>query len=493
MLAIAGGANAQNNGFEEYRAKREREYNTFKDTRRKELEEFRRKRNEEFAEFVRKRWEEFEAKPAIPKPKEEEVPPVVIDDLKSLPTPEPLPLPFDDIITIEAPKPQPIPIKPIEELPEDDEKKQATVDFSYYGTAMSVRIVDDKLFSLKGMGENDIADAWLKLSTDDYTNLIHDCLKLRADKNLCDWAYLQMLQEMANRACGKNTNEATLLMAYVYCQSGYKMKLAQDGGRLYMLYASSHIVYDNRYFLIDGEMYYMFGDITATNMNICPASFPKEQEMSFQITRAPQFSWDASSVRTLKSQRYPNMTVDVACNKNMIDFYSSYPSSEVDDNFMTHWAVYANTPFGDRIKSDLYPALKSHLVGLSQKEAVERLLNWVQTAFVYEYDDKVWGHDRAFFPEETLYYPYADCEDRSILFTRLVRDLLGLKCILVYYPGHLATAVCFSETVNGDYISLNGERYVVCDPTYIGAPIGRTMPNMNNAQAKVILLHLKKN
>ena len=32
------------------------------------------------------------------------------------------------------------------------------------------------------------------------------------------------------------------------------------------------------------------------------------------------------------------------------------------------------------------------------------------------------------------------------------------------------------------------KRYTVCDPTYIGAPVGRTMPNMNNAEAKIIPL-----
>ena len=136
----------------------------------------------------------------------------------------------------------------------------------------------------------------------------------------------------------------------------------------------------------------------------------------------------------------------------------------------------------------MYPQLRSFIDGYSELDAVERLLNWVQTAFVYEYDDKVWGGDRAFFPDETLYYPYCDCEDRSILFTRLVRDLLGLKCILIYYPGHLASAVCFNENVRGDYIQLNGTRYVVCDPTYIGASVGRTMPDMDNNTAKIIVL-----
>ena len=132
--------------------------------------------------------------------------------------------------------------------------------------------------------------------------------------------------------------------------------------------------------------------------------------------------------------------------------------------------------------------MREKIAGLSEKDAVERLLNWVQTAFKYEYDEKVWGHDRVFFAEETLYYPYCDCEDRSILLSRLVRDLLGLKVILVYYPGHLAMAVGFTEDVAGDYIIQGGKRYVVCDPTYINAPVGMTMPDMNNQTARIILL-----
>jgi hypothetical protein len=74
------------------------------------------------------------------------------------------------------------------------------------------------------------------------------------------------------------------------------------------------------------------------------------------------------------------------------------------------------------------------------------------------------------------------------LFSRLIRDLLSLPCVLVYYPGHLATAVCFSEAVNGDYIIVNGKRFVVCDRTYIGASVGVTMHNMDNSTAKVIIL-----
>jgi hypothetical protein len=160
----------------------------------------------------------------------------------------------------------------------------------------------------------------------------------------------------------------------------------------------------------------------------------------------------------------------------------------INQDFGTRWAMYANTPMSAQAKNTLYPSLRQAIAGKSSYEAVSRLLNFVQTAFEYEYDDKVWGGDRAFFAEETLYYPYCDCEDRAILFSRLVRDLVGLKVVLIYYPGHLAAAVQFDNSVTGDYVTLNGRRYVVCDPTYIGAPVGKSMPNLNNSQAKVILL-----
>lgn len=93
---------------------------------------------------------------------------------------------------------------------------------------------------MSALNENSIADAWLKLSEESYTNLIHDCLELRKNYELCDWAYLQMLRDVSESVCGKGTNESVLLMAYVYCQSGYQMRLAIDGQKLHLLVASKH-------------------------------------------------------------------------------------------------------------------------------------------------------------------------------------------------------------------------------------------------------------
>ena len=157
-------------------------------------------------------------------------------------------------------------------------------------------------------------------------------------------------------------------------------------------------------------------------------------------------------------------------------------------NVMTRWASYANTPLDEKVKEELYPQFRKLMAGKSQFESVSLLLDWIQYGFPYEFDSSVWGRDRAFYAEETLFYSGCDCEDRSILLTRLVRDLLGLKCILVYYPGHLAAGVHFDENVAGDSFVLEEESYVVCDPTYIGADVGMQMPDLDYDAAKLILL-----
>ena len=133
--------------------------------------------------------------------------------------------------------------------------------------------------------------------------------------------------------------------------------------------------------------------------------------------------------------------------------------------------------------------LRKAIEGKDEAAAANILINFVQTGFRYQTDNQQFGYERPLFGDETLFYPYCDCEDRSILYSILVRELLGLEVALVYYPGHLATAVCFKGGPYGDYFNVNGKKYTVCDPTYIGASIGLTMPDMNNKEAELTILN----
>lgn len=470
--------------FEQYSQQMRAKFERFKMNAENEYEKFRQKANEDYAAFLKKAWERYEAMRTPVKPKEDPpiVPPRPYDKRKDPPVKD-TPKPIEEVITPPTPLPQPEPVAPITPTPISVD----THKFVFYGTELSVSLDDCHRFRIDGTEANAIAKGWATLSDKKYDNVVAECLKIRSDHHLSDWSYLMMLREMTRSFLG-TSNEAVLMMAYIYCQSGYKMRLGTDSSRLYMLYASRHRIYNHIYFEMDGTMFYPL-DCAANRIYISDAKFPNEQSLSLYIRENPALALSNTPERTLTSKLHPEMSFKTTTNDNLIKLYNDYPTSEVGGNFMTRWAMYAETPISENVRESLYPRLKQKLAGKSEQEAVGMLLNWVQTAFEYKLDDDIWGCDRAFFADETLYYPYCDCEDRSILFSRLVRDLIGLDVVLVYYPGHLATAVKFGAgNVKGDYLSLSGQKFVICDPTFIGAPIGMTMPGMDNSAAKVILI-----
>jgi len=521
---------AQQSAFDKFRQQQQAQFNQFKDDKQSEYDAFRKRVNAEYAEFMRRAWESFPAHEADEPVKEEELPPIIYQEPEPQPQPTPQPepeptpqptpqpqpepepqpieeekpLPKEDIkpittpqptidtkpvqiavqpqvFVIPTPTPAPEPIAPVK--PKEEPYKRVSVD--YFGTIITLGFPLNETLKIRALEANAIADEWQKLAESPYDITVSTALNARKANNLCDWAYMKMLQAVTEKRYGQ-TNEAVLVQAFIMTQSGYRIRLGMSDTKLYMLVASQYGIFGYRYFTIDGVKFYNVNGDKDVKMQITQAKYNKEKSLSLQIKQLPQLNSVPTAKRTLTSKK--GVTASVSVNKNLIDFFNTYPQAYFNGSQSTRWAAYANTPIEQSVKDMLYPSLKKTIAGMKERDAVNILLNWVQTAFEYEYDDKVWGGDRAFFAQETLYYPYCDCEDRSILFSHLVRDLVGLDVVLIYYPGHLATAVAFNSDVNGDYLTYQNRKYIVCDPTYINAGVGRTMPGMNNKQAQIIAL-----
>ena len=355
------------------------------------FQSYREENNQKYADFLRSVWEWYDGKAPIPLPKDETpVPPkpYVDNDI------EPVTISPVDVEPI-APIPQPKPVEPIREVPTPDDE-YFIVDF--YGAECKVRLPECARLRLKDCQNSSIADGWERLSKDAMNNAIRDCLETRIRYHLCDWAYLMLLDKIGKQYCVDN-NGGTLLTAFLYCQSGYQMRLAVDGNRLVMLYGSRHQIYDKGYYNVDGTQYYPLGE-TSRSISICGAAFDGETPMSLLIDKEQLLGQEMTAIRAIQSERYKEVVAGSQVPQRLIEFYNEYPTSALNDNPMTRWAMYANTPLAQKTRECLYPSLKSAVDGLSGVEAAQRLLNWVQTGFVYEYDDKVWGHDRAFFAEE---------------------------------------------------------------------------------------------
>jgi len=349
-----------------------------------------------------------------------------------------------------------------------------------------------------------------------FANMLYDCLQERERHGLSDWAYYQMLKAFTDQVYGVKTNEATLVLAYLFSYSGYKVRLArykEDDKNLKMVVSCRYTIYYKYATYDDGDSFY-FLDENAKKSEValvCQAQFSREGLLSLQLPAVQQIDALKAPERTITSELNKDFSFTICSNENYISFIKNYPDGQVPSQYMTRYAIRANTPMERSIVEQLYPKIREKLSGLSKKDAVLQLLWWVTFGLKYQFDIDAYGvSDRVNFAEESLYYNACDCEDRAILLSRLVRDLVGLDVILLYYEdgidregrqfakgthvgGHMAMAVCFpdDEGVVGDRFEYDGRYFYVCDPTIIipgENNIGVTMCFYEGVQPSIILL-----
>ncbi len=452
----------------EYQARRRQAYNEFRSNYRKAC-----------ADFLRKRWEAFESQQPMPRPERREpVAPIVKDpEAGTVPTHDELP--FDRIVDLPAISPDggSAPATPAVR-PEKRPDTSRSLRFSFYGTECSVNLTDKERIRLSSVQESAVAAAWERICAGGCDKAAAECMELKRQLKLNDWGYYELARAIAERACGEGTNESVLLRAFLMAEAGYKMRIARGDGRLLLLVAFDGKVYGRIYFRIDGQNFFLLDDgDRASSYAVCNFPIPGERALSPAMHEVPALTFRAGEPAT-REDKTAGIAATVTPNANLLDFMAGYPPCS--------WEIYAATALSERTAAQLFPVLRKATDGKTERQAAEILLHYLHRAFPYRTDEAQFGVERTLFAEELFGYPYSDCEDRSILYARLVKELLGLDVVLLYYPEHIATAVRFTEQTQGDYVQIGDERYVVCDPTYIGAGTGESMPQFKNTPARII-------
>lgn len=489
ILFLAGMTCMQAQSFEEYKKQREAAYGAYKEKKEADFEAYRARVNAEYAEYMRRYWVWLESKKPVadPRLKIKEVGPINLPDLSDFDPDIDTEIEKVTVLPIQMKNVDPVKVPPIKYKAKTAEKR---IQFKFYGTPCEVRFDPTKKVQLANARENAVADMWEVLSTDDYNNILYDLLQARKKLQLCDWAYLKLAETAAETIYGAGTNESVVLSAFIMNQSGYRIRMGRtDDEKLHLLVASKDGMYSRLYWELNGNRYYLSKNSGVKSLHIFDNKYPEEQSMSLAIENEQLFLKKATTPRVLRSKKNADISFSATFNENMIQFYSDYPKPFPMNNPDDQYYYLANTPISKEVKDMVYPYLKRAIAGKSEEEAGNIIINFMQTALVYEYDDKVWGAHRAFFPEETLFYPYCDCEDRAILFTRLIRDLMGLEAVILHVPGHALAAVNFHEDIKGTYITFNGKKFLVCEPTFLSAmPIGATGKDFDVSQVKVEVL-----
>ena len=447
--------------------------------------QFAEQQDKEFLEFLKQEWKQTDLEPAKPlytKPK-----PEVFPALRKEPPPE-------SKVTgkpVEVPKTAPtvVTTRPLPEPPaQPAEKYTATDKLNFFGVTIEFRHapVDARLGG--SVSDQTIRDFWKNLSESRNEVIVEQALWWKKELRLNDWGYCLLLKKISDALLPQNENEAVLFTWFLLMRSGYDARVGYSGARSYLLVPVSTSLFGLPFFSFSGSSSRYYA------LNLGPESGkPPESVYTYEGSysgASKLFDFSLTALPRLGSRPVPKKirftfgqeirSVSVTVDPMLAEFLRSYPQAPFD--------VYFNAPVSAPAAHDLIEGLTPLIKGKSEVEAVNILLRLVQTAFKYKTDQENFGREKPLFVDETLYYDGSDCEDRAVLFSFLVRSLTGLPVVGVNYPGHMATAVKFSTDAGGDVVQVGGVRYTICDPTFVFADAGRTMPEFQNREPKIIAM-----
>ena len=457
-------------------------YSDFMGQAMREYEQFKRQAYSEFEHFLAEAWAEFQCYTSA-------------SCAYSANKPETIPAPMraSGVIDVKAPyvenNPEAMPVlEPtnVNDRTLDDMEESNEVYINFYGKRMTFMLPYDLRIMAQSTKESSIAKYYETMRTRDMDHVLQKELdKAVASMGLNDWGYFALLRAISEKAFTQ-MNDRVLFCFYMLHSHGFKARVArgQQSGQLKLLLAldNKKEVYSYTFFVINNVKYYAVygggqkGENAYSYNEKADDSRLKDIGLDFKHTLniAP-----CDKTRTLHLA------------KTKTDIVLPYSTSHLryyDEIPLTVIPVYCKAALAPETEAAMTQTFSALSKKYNKVQLVDIILNFVQTAFQYQIDEKQFGHEKYFFPEEVIGYPYSDCEDRAALFAWLVKRYTGCEVVGVLYPDHLATAVYFGEGVNvpGKGFNKDGRHYVFCDPTYPNAPIGTLMQKYEGKEYEVV-------
>lgn len=370
------------------------------------------------------------------------------------------------------------------------------IKLNFYGRQVPLHVSQKLKVKSNGIDEKSVANYFTNIAKNrEETKALWDELTGVVDEfGLNEWGYFCLLRSLSEKMF-TNIDDRVLFCFYMLRNEGnFKTRVARgkNSDKLTLLIAldNSKEVYSYTFFQFKDDesgtkkvKYYTVYGGGKANEAVYSYDFCKQdadkREMKLDFTK--NLNMGACDV-TRTVQLTKKRSVTLPYNKAHMAYLNDVP--------MTVFPIYFVNPIAIEAQQVLQDNFNEMREQYTPTQFIQMLLHFVQTGFEYKTDDDQFGYEKYFYPEEVIGYPYCDCEDRSAMFAWLVQKYTNAKVIGLQYEGHVATAVWFGDDANvkGDGFMYGGKKYYVCDPTYINASIGMTMPQFKGKTPKIIKL-----
>jgi hypothetical protein len=332
---------------------------------------------------------------------------------------------------------------------------------------------------------------WRTMAQQEYGSTLEAVQARRDELGLSDWGYYVYLRDLGNRLYQKKgraawSNAATLWTWFMMMKSGYAVRVGYRDDNVFLLLPVDGQIYDRPQMYLNDQRYYLMveGGGGGSLRTYEGQHEEAQQVLTLDERVLPNLEGQTKQRSTSFSFDDERYTIEFSYDTAVLDYLKAYPNVELSVLFQAGASPAA--------QSSLTDALQPHLEGRSPREAVSFLLRFVQFATKYERDRDNFGEERYLFAEESLAVRASDCEDRAVLFAYLVRTLLDRPLVGLKWPGHVAAAVQAGDgldaTSDDRTLTVDGDTYIMADPTYIGSSLGMEMPFVEGKEPEILSL-----
>jgi hypothetical protein len=307
--------------------------------------------------------------------------------------------------------------------------------------------------------------------------------KASDEKQFNDWLTIKLTAEVVSKGWKKSADRTLAMMALLRAMN-YNAGIIVVGGEWKVAFEINQKVLFATMFESDGRRYSLY-DIKKKGLEFKTGPSDNFYNANLYLEKAGPINLDQvgfpnlplrSKMRTIKwTYGGEAFKITFAINKNFAQYLAERPQVDVE--------TYFNELLSKEAQEGVIEPLRKIIQdrGWSGRKATEFLLDFCSQGFTYKEDIATVEGEHANSVDETLLSTHSDCEDRAVLFSAIVKSILGYETIGIEYPNHITVGVKLpvsqlSEDRSDEQYIVEGSAYTNCDASILGGTVGDANP-----------------
>lgn len=338
---------------------------------------------------------------------------------------------------------------------------QAAIAVDFYGHIVQIRHNRLSTAALHKVSDSDLSKFEATIQTAELQHLTEEIDSLAKVFNLDDVGNAQLVARVS-KALYPDNNRRQFVRWRILKEQKYQVVLAYNGQEISTFGVLGFSPSNAVYIMLKGEKFTNldFKDYRLMGKRSIYGNPLAGRAMFLNPSKKPAINKKIKSRKLVFT--YDNKRIEISArgNESLMEYIRDLPTLDFN-------RVYIDYGVSDELRNSLFRDLNVHMQGMSVKNKLSFLLKFTQQTFNYASDQTNYGVEKYNFPEETIFEPYSDCDDRVLLLACLYKELLGLNSVALLFSkqDHVAMAVHVPASGVGGSFKYEGKSYYVCEPT----------------------------